>query len=366
MGLTSIGFKKSHAEAQRRGERSVITKFCVSYMLFIIFIIKKNMKDVSGFLITHIPLRPPRALRGILFLLILLFSFSFLFAGENSVSLASEITRLEKLGASSPSSQERHSAFLALARLYQLSGNNEAALKAWEGALKINSGDGRSLLEKGRLLISLGEYEKALEPLSVIFTGSYSRALMLEGRFLIAQLEAFRSGNLRMLAALAYESDFSEYRRLIYYTLWKIEESPAWKSLLAKDFPSSPEAKIAAGKALSAQTPLWILFSGRENLGLINPAQAAPATMAPAATAPAQVPAAPGGMVLQTGLFSREENARALSDKINKAGFRSIVQMKPQNGINYWLVYVPYGSDMNVMIKKLKDAGFDSFPVTLN
>ena len=303
---------------------------------------------------------------SVVFIIVFMFSFSFLAAAENTVSLASEISRLEKLGASSPSSEERHSAFLALARLYQLSGNNEAALKAWEGALKINSENGRSLLEKGRLLISLGEYEKAIDPLAALFSGSYSKELVLEGRFLIAQLDAFRSGNLRPLISLANDSDFSEYRRLIYYTLWKIEESPAWKSLLAKDFPSSPEAKIAAGKALSAQTPLWILFSGRENLGLINPAQAAPATMAPAATAPAQVPAAPGGMVLQTGLFSREENARALSDKINKAGFRSIVQMKPQNGINYWLVYVPYGSDMNVMIKKLKDAGFDSFPVTLN
>jgi len=321
---------------------------------------RRNTEEHGGrsqnFIIT-----PCHSVFSVVFILVFLFSFSFLYAGENSVSLASEISRLERLGASSPSSQERYSAFLALARLYQLSGNNEAALKACEGALKINSGEGRPLLEKGRLLISLGEYEKAFEPLTAIFSGSYSKALMLEGRFLIAQLEAFRSGNLRSLAALADESDFFEYRRLIYYTLWKIEESPAWKSLLAKDFPSSPEAKIAAGKALPAQTPLWILFSGRENLGLTTPAQASPVP-----AAPAQVPLAIGATVLQAGLFTREENARARSDRINKAGFQSIVQTRFQNGANYWVVYVPYDSDMNAMIKKLKDAGFDSFPVSID
>jgi tetratricopeptide (TPR) repeat protein len=298
----------------------------------------------------------------VVFFFLFLFSFSFLYAAENSLSLSSEIARLEKIGGSSVSSQERHSAFLALARLYQLSGNNEAALKALENALKINSGDGRSLLERGRLLISQGEYEKAFESLTAIFTGNYARDLLLEARFLIAQLEAFRSGNLSPLSALANDADFTEYRRLIYYTLWKIEQSPAWKALLTKDFPLSPEAKITNGKALSAQTPLWILFPGREALALTAPAKPAPATT----PTPTATPTVSGVTVLQAGLFSREENARALSERINKAGFQSVVQTKQQNDGNYWVVYVPYSSDMNAMIKRLKDAGFESFPITVN
>jgi tetratricopeptide (TPR) repeat protein len=122
------------------------------------------------------------------FALFFLFTFSSLPAAENPQSLSSEISRLEKLAASSASSQERNNAFLALARLYQLSGNNEAALKAWDDALKLNSGDGRLLLERARLLISLGEYEKALESLAAIFTGSHAKEFLLEARFLIAQL----------------------------------------------------------------------------------------------------------------------------------------------------------------------------------
>jgi hypothetical protein len=308
--------------------------------------------------------------------LVFLFSFSFLYAAENPLSLSSEITRLEKIGASSVSSQERYDAFLALAKLYQLSGNNEAALKAWDNALKINSSDGRSLLERGRLLISLGEYEKALESLAAIFTGNYAKDLLLEARFLIAQLEAFFYGNLRPLSTLTNDADFSEYHRLIYYTLWKIEQSPAWKALLTKDFPLSPEAKIANNasgadsKALPAQTPLWILFPGRENLDLIASTPSATPQAAPAQTAAVPAPATPqavnGSTVLQTGLFSREENARALSEKITKAGFQSVVQTRQQNGGTYWVVYVISGPDINAMIKKLKDAGFESFPVKVN
>jgi hypothetical protein len=329
MGSTSINYKNHHAELAEDAEKRI------------------DQTSASS-----------APLREIFFLSVLLFSFSFLYAAENTLSLSSEITRLEKIGASSVSSRERHNAFLALARLYQLSGNNEAALKAWENALKIDSGDGRSLLERGRLLISQGEYEKALEPLAAVFTGNYAMELLLEARFLIAQLEAFRSGNLEPLTALANDADFSEYRRLIYYTLWKIEQSPAWKALLAKDFPLSPEAKITAGKALSAQTPLWILFPGREALALTAPA--------PTTTAPATTPTVSGSTVLQTGLFSREENARALSERLSKAGFQNVIQTKQQNGGSYWAVYVPFGSDMNSMIKKLKDAGFESFPVTVN
>jgi tetratricopeptide (TPR) repeat protein len=344
MGLTSFSYKNHHA-IEPKVELASNLRFADA---------EKIIDQTSAF---------SAPLREIFFLFVLLFSFSFLYAAENTLSLSSEIARLEKIGASSVSSQERHSAFLTLARLYQLSGNNEAALKALESALKINSGNGHSLLERGRLLISQGEYEKAFESLTAIFTGNYTKDILLEARFLVAQLEAFRSGNLSPLSALANDADFTEYRRLIYYTLWKIEQNPAWKALLAKDFPLSPEAKITAGKALSAQTPLWILFPGRDTLALTAPATPAPATPAPAAT---PTPTVSGVTVLQAGFFSREENARALAERINKAGFQSVIQNKQQKDGSYWVVYVPYGSDMNAMIKRLKDAGFESFPITLN
>jgi len=134
--------------------------------------------------------------------------------------------------------------------------------------------------------------------------------------------------------------------------------------------PQSPEAGIAGGKVLPSASPLWLLFPGRES---ISPNQAAPA--APAAQTPVpQITAAPPSVsqmpathtsLLQTGLFSRQENAQTQADNLKKAGFAPEVFPRQVNGANYWAVGVPYGNDMSSMIRRLKDAGFDSFPINL-
>jgi hypothetical protein len=74
-------------------------------------------------------------------------------------------------------------------------------------------------------------------------------------------------------------------------------------------------------------------------------------------------PSAVSGTLLQTGLFSQEANARALSDRLKKAGFDYEIIRRQVNNADYWAVTVPAGSDMNATIKKLKDSGFESFPL---
>jgi len=44
----------------RRGEQSVITKLSISHMLFLMFILKRIIKEESSFFITYNPLRPLR------------------------------------------------------------------------------------------------------------------------------------------------------------------------------------------------------------------------------------------------------------------------------------------------------------------
>jgi cell division septation protein DedD len=84
------------------------------------------------------------------------------------------------------------------------------------------------------------------------------------------------------------------------------------------------------------------------------------------AAVPAQAAenAAPAGTVtLQTGLFGREENARAMADRLSKAGFAPAVSRRTVNGSAYFAVGVDAGSDINAMILRLKDSGFEAFPV---
>jgi len=319
-----------------------------------------------------------------LFFLFCYLSVLFPVFGQNSAqnpsptaSLAAEISRLESIssgsgGSSQSGAAQRHATYMELARLHQLSGNSEAALKAYEGALALSPGDGNALFEQGRLLISLGEYEKAAVSVSAMLRSSQDRELLVQGRYLGAMLETFRSGNTQVLVALADDPELYEFKSAIYYTLWKFTDLPSWKNRLITEFPQSPEAKIAAGAADSAITPLWLLFPGRDSLTLSAPtpsqptaSQAAPSsTSLPAASASQPVPSEQM-QVLQTGLFSREENAQALAERLKKAGFEILISRRQVNGNEYWAVYVPYGNDMNAAIMKLKDAGFESFPVDI-
>jgi cell division septation protein DedD len=83
---------------------------------------------------------------------------------------------------------------------------------------------------------------------------------------------------------------------------------------------------------------------------------------APAETADSA--ASGGAVVLQIGLFGREENARALATRLKNAGFTPSVSPRAINGAAYFAVTVnaPSG-DVNAMILRLKDRGFEAFPV---
>jgi len=294
--------------------------------------------------------------------------------GETAL-LASEVSRLEKLSQIGTDAKGRYEASLALARLYQLSGNSEAALKSLDASLAAVPGASQALLKKGRLLISMGEYDKAAEAIAALLTGNCENGVLLEARYLMALLEAFRSGNLRLLSALAEEGDYSEFRSGIYYALWKLDDNISWKTRLTREFPKSPEAIVAGNPPSAAQTPLWLLFPGRDSVRLSEqplppglPTTSVPPVSTPFATAPSASSPAPvdnAGAVLQVGLFSREDNATALEDRLKKAGFEPKLQPRLLNGVDYWAVVVSGGRDAGTVMKKLKDAGFESFPVKL-
>ena len=288
--------------------------------------------------------------RFLLFLL-LVFNFIPVFAQQTPVSLAAEISRLEKLTAPAASRTERLGAYAGLVRLYQLSGDGEAALKTCESALAAFPGETSFLLEQGRILISMGEYEKASSPLNALME-SENRELVKQAQLLSAKLEAFGSASqsFAALAALANDPDFAEFKSDIYYTLWKLTGLASWKNKLTAEFPRSTEAKIASGGVNLSPSPLWLLFPGRNDRDLVSAASAQPA------------PTTVTDNFLQAGLFGREENAKALAERLHKAGFEPQVKTRVVNGSDFWAVLVPAGADMNAAIKKLKDAGFESFP----
>ena len=335
-----------------------------------------------------------RCLAGALFAA-LFFAGGKLYA-QNTVpgQLGAEIQTLEKKLTPGTSSAERHDALVRLAKLRQLSGNIAEAAANWLDAAAADPNDAAALISGAYCLAAIGEWERAATAIRPLLASGRTGAVMLHGWFLDACLRAWSARDASALTALAAHPDFAAMRPLIYYTLWQtLARNPAagttsaesWKSRLLAEFPQSPEARaVSSGNAKDSpvvsavQSPLWQLLPGKAAAAPAAASSSAAAAAKPAApvtsaptpvTSPAApTPAAPAaspasGVVLQTGLFSREANARAQSEALRKAGFTASISRKLVNGAEHWAVTVSAGQDQRKAIADLKKAGFDSFPV---
>ncbi|MDR0312531.1 MAG: SPOR domain-containing protein [Treponema sp.] len=308
-------------------------------------------------------------------LFLVLFMGFFVRLDAQSVFLAPEIERLERLAANPA---QRQDALYQLARLYQLSGNREKAFETWSAAINAQSGirDDNAWLEAIKLLISMGEYERASAELRTLISSASDWGIMESALYLSAQIEVFGNGNPNALSALVDNPGYAGLLSRIYYTLWKASDDAAWKNRLLGSYPRSPEAEIArdTNGVIAAITPQWLFFSPRDSSSPaapviarqeVPPAPTVVATPTPVAPTATAVPTAiaDNSVMLQTGLFSVENNAKALAQRLLNAGFTSVITTRRVNGIDYWAVNVPAGQNVNRTIAELKNAGFDSFPV---
>jgi cell division septation protein DedD len=322
--------------------------------------------------------------------------FAALLAGGNLYAqsvpgqLGAEIQAIEQKLTPTASAAERHNALVRLAKLRQLSGNIAEAAAHWLDAAAADPADDAALVSGAYCLAAIGEWEKAaaaIRPLFASGRAGFAIAVspaMPQAWFLDACLRAWSTGDASALTALAAHPDFAAMRPLIYYTLWQtLARNPgatgtanaeSWKSRLLAEFPQSPEARAAnPGNAKDSpvvsavQSPLWQLLPGAGSPPASTAAKPAapvkPVTPAPAPPPSAAAPAPASGVVLQTGLFSKEANARAQYDALRKAGFTASISRKLVNGAEHWAVTVPAGVDQRKTIADLKKAGFDSFPV---
>jgi cell division septation protein DedD len=67
--------------------------------------------------------------------------------------------------------------------------------------------------------------------------------------------------------------------------------------------------------------------------------------------------------VLQIGLFRREENAKALMKRLGAAGFKAELMRRIVGTDEYFAVTVAGGDEADKTALRLKDAGFESFPL---
>jgi tetratricopeptide (TPR) repeat protein len=312
----------------------------------------------------------------------------------NPSPLTTEIWNLERKLETDSDSPERRETWTRLARLQRLSGNVDAAARAWREAALADpeNRDDRSLLESSLCYLALGEFDAASDALRGVTAEGTDSLAYRDAQYLAAQIELFRSGNSAALYALLSQPAYGDYRPAIYYTFWRLFGDEVYRNQVLTEFPDSPEARIlqseaslvsetavhnlAAGTVFAQPRPLWFLYPGRGNIAIGRPVpvqppevprqyELSPAPAPAVAMAPTPLSAVPvtGPRALQTGLFSREENARSAAARLAAKGFAAEVGRKTVNGVAYWAVSVAPGKDPNRTIMRLKDAGFESFPV---
>jgi len=348
--------------------------------------------------------------RVVLIFFVCAFSLAQLPAQSNlGSSLEAEIQNIERLiNRQGITPAEKHDALVNLARLRQLSGDIEGAAKNWLEAAAAIPGqvDDEALLSCAFCLTAMGEWDRATTALEPIVSK------LPRARFLDLSIKAIRTGDTSQLAAIVDHPNYYEVKTEILFVLWKVSRgnsSERWRQRLVTEYPQTPEGQLASGLSASSisirPSPFWLFAGGLDSLPLAeskpagNPAQnvpqnaaqlpkqpttqpqrtastvtiaqaipedqaaPAPKSAAVASQPPASQQSSSSSGKLQTGVFSRQENAQAQTDKLKGAGFSPTIEKRIVNNSEMWAVTVPAGNNQTQTVNALRAAGFDSFPV---
>jgi len=301
-------------------------------------------------------------------------------------SIASSIDLLMKNTPDLVAGAAKMRAWIALATLYELAGQSESAALAWSEAAFAEPArrDDMALIESARCLTAVGETDRALADIrTVLLTGRDPLALK-KARLWAGYIAAFSgvSDAASLLSTFAADPDYTDERPAILFVGNRVLGRAEDASILRKDYPTTPEARILAAVAKKrvdvALTPQWLFADARPVLKpetpvpeLVGIQQATPITPPSAdipsgqAKPPAPVPASAESSAksLQVGLFKSEQNAQNLAERLEAKKFVSTVSKRTVGETIYWVVTVDPGASVRDMTMKLKDAGFESFPL---
>jgi tetratricopeptide (TPR) repeat protein len=260
-------------------------------------------------------------------------------------SMEVEVSRFEKIAASSSSVSERKAAYTQMARLLYLAGDMERAAAAWQNAALTdkNNRDDVALIEAAACFIAMGAFDAASANVRMALVSGKNPSVLPKAHYLAATIEAFRRFDIAPLIALLPDPSYERYKPSIYYIAWRISGANEYRTKLFSEYPNSPETlAIKDGKTVSAFPSVFWQFlpSGAK-----------------------EAPLSPQTGALQAGMFSVEKNAMELARKLTVAGFESEIGKKTVNSQTYWVVLIPGGENITASLARLKAAGFEAFPV---
>ena len=176
-----------------------------------------------------------------------------------------------------------------------------------------------------------------------------------------------------MLTSYADLPSMQNLRPVIYLTLWFVTGSAEWSGKLAGEFPDTPEAAVVSGSAELVPSPFWYFLPRPESAvlatGVAGKGMDDTSVNSPAGGGQHTGTAASGQETIvrhQLGFFRNKENAERLAERVREAGFSpDITEETRSSGTVYFVVTVREDASGSVSLK-LKNAGFESYPVYSN
>ncbi|HOX33317.1 MAG TPA: hypothetical protein PLB91_13390 [Spirochaetales bacterium] len=314
------------------------------------------------------------------------------------------LSLLEEFRPALASGEERSRLAAASAGLALLLGRFPEAAEAYEEASAQAKG-GREpgyLLKAARARLACGEAEEATDLASLVLMSAADPAGSAQARLVGAWALAIQGkaseacAMASVIAAQASSELGAEARREARFLAWACaapEAKAQAREALEKEFPGSAEALAASGSLPLSPLPHWYLgalslagYAGQGSAASPAPARPAAAAPAPQHEAPAakeqEAPQAakpvaaaspePGddqARRFQVGYYAREENAKVMRDKLAAKGFAAIIEARPARPAaagdegRRWAVVVEGGKDPEAVQGRLKDAGFESYPL---
>lgn len=292
-------------------------------------------------------------------------------------SLSEALGALEAL-APLASAERRAPLLRERAALLQAAGRWQEAAEAWQELARLPSDRGAQpeLLASALCLLYAGDVEKARIVAEAAGLSTQDRELRASAALVVARARA---------AAGEAESALKAARELIdgLGPARRLAALELAASLAEGQEKAEYERRIKAefGVVVGGSQAFLALLGASADSGWTPPEAAAPSSggATPVAPAPAaQAPAASGGTAASTqaaaeasagpthyqiGAFRDQANAQALVNRLNGLGFSASLRSRNDDRGGVFTVIVPAGSDPGATLLRIKDAGFEAWPL---
>jgi tetratricopeptide (TPR) repeat protein len=278
-------------------------------------------------------------------------------------SISRIIDELGKAAAAAETAADKRSILVVLGSVQEHAGRYADASRSYATAAGIAAPSAEGMprvpaeqlvIDAVRCSLSAGDYESAESYLDSAVKNSANPAIQAYIKLYTAwcllskaQADSDVAAAAALLEAYAKDPALETVRPQTLLTLWYIDPAGVWGKELARRYPDSPEAAIVQGKANIFPSPFWFFLP--------------PRTAQPGgSTGETPAPSAEPQKLLQLGLFRNRGNADALVSRLKNAGFAARVITQNRGGQDYFVVVMNDSADTQ---RRLKDAGFDAFPL---